>query len=473
MRRLVCLGVMISTGMMGACGSDSSPCGSGGAGGAAGHPTAGTAGGAAGQAAGGAAGQAAGGAAGQAAGGAAGQAGGGAAGQAAGGAAGQAKEGAAGQAGGSAAGQAAGGAAGSGVAGAGGLAGGGAAGQGGVTCLDPSAFSAWFSIADSTFCAVALYTAPEALGAAMPTWGGHGGPLVVQGTTTDTGVTLERWSPPAGSTGAMTVATTPVASAKPASTYLGSQAVDLPFFGWTAISWENAFPNTAGQLEMIANGVVGTTYDVSGPFALAAVPAASSLGRLFYAGLSPLGTTTVAGNGLYEADACSSPAPALGSGQGCSASAVVASWGDSSGPIVTDANGDVIAVMNSIASSNQEARGFVASSVARGAGATTGVTLFTLAGFSGSLAALTPTANGAGLVVFQPFDGTTFDPLDVIQQKFTTSSGALAAVGTPTKLLAMPSGQPQSLSFLVDGTERLWVAASGASSTTYVVLARR
>jgi hypothetical protein len=37
----------------------------------------------------------------------------------------------------------------------------------------------------------------------------------------------------------------------------------------------------------------------------------------------------------------------------------------------------------------------------------------------------------------------------------------------------VPSGQSQGLSFLVDGSQRLWVAASGASSTTYVVLGHR
>ncbi len=400
MRRLFCLGLMVSMGLVGACSGDS----------------AGTA------ATGGAAGQAAGGAAGQAAGGAAGQAAGGAGGNAAG------------------------------------------------ACLDPAMFSASFAIADSSFCAVALYTAPESLGYQAPTWGSHGGPLVVQSAASSTSVTLERWTAPAGNTGTMTVQTTPVASALPASTFLGAQAVDLPFFGWTAISWANAFPDTTGKLEMIAAGAIVTSYDVNGPFGVAAIPAASSLGRLLYSGLSPLGMATTSTNGLYAADACSSPSPALGAGTGCSAPAVVAAWGDSSGPVVADSDGDVFAVMDAF-SGPQEARGFLASSVARGAAATAGVTLFTLPGFSGSLAALSPTATGPGLVVFQPLDATTFDPLDVIQQKFTTTGGALAAVGTPAPLLTVADAQ--SLSFLVDGAERLWVAASGASSATYVVLARR
>ena len=270
----------------------------------------------------------------------------------------------------------------------------------------------------------------------------------------------------------MTVATTPVAAALPASTFLGAQALDSPFFGWTAISWTNPFPDSTGQFEMVAGGAIATNYTVNGPYGVAAVPAASSLGRLLYTGLSPLGMPTTSTAGLYAADACSSPAQALGTGTGCSASALVAAWGDNAGPVVTDSNGDAFVVMTSFANGTQEARGFTASSVARGAAATAGVTLFSMAGFAGSLAALAPSGSDPGLLVFQPFDSTSFAPLAVVEQKFTTSGG-LAAMGTPSTFLTVPPAQSQGLSFLVDGSQRLWVAVSGTSSTTYVVLARR
>ena len=96
----------------------------------------------------------------------------------------------------------------------------------------------------------------------------------------------------------------------------------------------------------------------------------------------------------------------------------------------------------------------------------------TIPGFSGSLAALSPTATDPGIVIFQPNDSSTYAPLDVIQQKFTTGS-ALAAMGTPTPLLTLASGQTQGFSFLIDGSQRLWVAVNEASSTTYVVVAHR
>jgi hypothetical protein len=472
MRRLSGLGVFFSTGLIAACGSSSSPppAFDGGAGvpgedGKAGA-TAGTTGqgGAGGQPLGGAGGQPVGGAGGHASAGSGGQPAGGTGGQSAGGAGGQPAGGAGGQSSGGAGGHASGGVGGQPAGGAGGQSLGGAAGA----CLDPATFSNAFSIADSTFCAVAIYTAPEANGYQAPTWGSHGGPLIVQ-QGTGTGVTLERWTAPPGTTGAMTVATTPVAAALPDKRFLGAQALDLPFFEWTAISWTNAFPDSTGQFEMVANGSIAASYDVNGPFGVATVAAASSLGRLLYTGLSPLGMATTSVPGLYAADACSSPAPALGVGTGCSDSALVAAWGDSAGPVVTDSDGDAFVVMNSFANGTQEARGFLASSIARGAAATAGVSLFTMAGSSVALAALAPAASDPGLVIFQPAD-SSYKPLDVVEQKFTTS-GTLVAVGTPTTLLTVAPGQ--GLSLLVDGSERLWVAVSGAASTMYVVLARR
>jgi hypothetical protein len=343
-----------------------------------------------------------------------------------------------------------------------------------AACLDASMFSSFFAINDSKFCAVAIYTAPESLGGQLPesapTWGSHGGPLIVKPDTKGTGATLERWTAPSGRTGTMTVQRTPIASAYPTGTFLGSQAVDLPFFGWTAISWTKPFPNVSGKFEMIGNGAIVASYDANAPHRVAAVAAASSLGRLLFSGNAPVGTTTAGPSGLYAADACSSPSQGLGTGTGCSASAIVAGWGEATGMMTTDSNGDVFAVMTSTTTRNQEARGFLASSVARGAVATTGVPLFTIDGFSGSLAALSPTATDPGVVVFQPFDVTTEHALDVIEQKFTTVN-SLAAIGTPSKMLTVTPAQ--SLAFVVDRSERLWVAASGNSSTTYVVLARQ
>jgi hypothetical protein len=341
-----------------------------------------------------------------------------------------------------------------------------------INCLSASLFSTFFTISDPAFCAVAVYTAPEAL-ASQPSWGSHGGPLVLQADATGSGVTLERWTAPSGAMGTMTKQTTAVAAGVPTGAYLNAQANDLPFFGWTSISWTGPGSATTGPFEMIASGgTVATSYSANGPYWAAGVPAASSLGRFLYTGLSPLGAPTMNTAGLYAADACSSPMQELGAGTGCSASTLIDTWDEYAGPIVTDANNDLFAVMTSATAGNQEARGYIASSIARGAPAVTGTTLFTVDGYSGSLAALVPTTTDPGLVVFQPIDATTNDPLNVIEQQFT-ATGSIAAMGTPTTLLTVPAGASQGLAIMTDDSQRLWVAGSGTSTTTYVVLVRQ
>ena len=316
----------------------------------------------------------------------------------------------------------------------------GGAGDGGsgATCLSATAYAGLFTIDDTAFCAVAVYTADEAL-SSQPSWGSHGGPLTMVADTTGGGVTLERWTAPAGAMGALTKATTHVAAGVPTGAYLNAQANDLPFFGWTAISWTGPGTATTGQIALIASGAVATTYTANGPYWLAGISDGASQGRLLFTGLSPLGAPTTDMNGLYAADACSAPMPELGAGTGCAASQLIDAWDEDSGPIALDKNGNAFVVLTSATDGNQEARGYAAAQVARGAPAVTGATLFTVDGFSGSLAALAPTASAPGLVVFEPFDATTYFALDVIEQAYTVTGDVVAASGTPTKLLTVPT----------------------------------
>ncbi len=129
-------------------------------------------------------------------------------------------------------------------------------------------------------------------------------------------------------------------------------------------------------------------------------------------------------------------------------------------------------MLTSATAGNQEARGYTAAQVARGAAAVKGTTLFTVDGFSGSLAALAPTASAPGLLVFEPFDSTTYFALDVIEQVYSVTGGVVTASGTPTTLLTVPTMMSTGPSFLTDASDRLWVAVSGAAGTTYVVLER-
>jgi hypothetical protein len=349
---------------------------------------------------------------------------------------------------------------------------GGAGGGTGGACLDASDYVGTFAIVDTAFCAVAVYTANEAL-SSSPSWGTHGGPLAFVADAAGGGVTLERWTAPAAAMGGLTRTTTHVAAGAPSGALFGAQANDLPFFGWTALSWTGPSPSTAGQVVLVSGGSAGTTYPVNGVLALAGVSDGAGQGRVLYTGLSPLGAPTTTVNGLYAADACSTPTPALGAGQGCATSTLVDAWDEYPGPVAVNKNGDAFVVLTSASAGTQEARGYAAVQVRRGAPAVEGATLFTVGGTSGALAALAPTAGASGLVVFQPFDFSSGEALDVIEQAYSVSGGVVAASGNPTTLLHVPSGSTTGYPFFTDGMDRLWVAVSGATSTTYVVLVRQ
>lgn len=178
-------------------------------------------------------------------------------------------------------------------------------------------------------------------------------------------------------------------------------------------------------------------------------------------------------NGLYAADTCGDAAmPSLlpGGNPACKAPIEVAAWGDSSGPIAVDHDGNVFALTSSF-SGDQEARGFAAASIAAGAPASEGSKLFTLPGFGSALAALAPKGAAKGLVAFQPFDGMTFAAEDVIGQAFSVAAGAIAAEGAPAPLIK-PVTAGTALGLFTDDQERLWVAVPTAAGTTFVVLGR-
>jgi hypothetical protein len=257
----------------------------------------------------------------------------------------------------------------------------------------------------------------------------------------------------------------------PAGAFLAQQVADLPFFDWTALAWSGSYPDTKGKLLMIGGGAVARSYDVNGAYAFAGVGDATS-GRLLHTGLSPIGAATESQNGLYAADACADPQQDLGTGQGCSAPISVAAWGDSSGPVAVDSAGNAFVVLASFASGNQEARGFSAAQIARGAAPTAGTSLFTIPGFGTTVAAIAPKGADPGRVIFQPFDSTGA-PEDVVAQSYTAAAAGVVAAGEPAKLLAVVSASPKSLTLMVDDAERLWVGASTETSTTFVVVAKR
>jgi hypothetical protein len=360
----------------------------------------------------------------------------------------------------------------------GGAGGGGDGGAGGGDgCLDPSLYEDLFSIADPALCAVAVYTADVELGYSVsPTWGRHGGPLLALPAPSPAGaVEVRRLSPPAGATGALTAASAVIDAGVPADAYAGAQAIDLPFFDWTAISWAGPYPNTQGELILLEGGAIATRYAVNAFFSGAGLAAAGGGGRLLYTGLSALEDAATSVNGVYVADSCGAAGAAprlLPEGDPtCAAPAAVAAWGDFSGPTAADRDGNAFVVLPTFAG-DQEARGFAAASIGRGAGPTEGSPVFTLPGAGQSLAALGPAGGAPGLIAFQPTDPVSYAPLDPVAVRYTAAGDTVQAEGNPAPLLTLATPETP-LTLMADGDDRLWVGApSPGGGTTFVVLTR-
>lgn len=330
---------------------------------------------------------------------------------------------------------------------------GGDVGADGAGCLDARSHDALFSLVDPAWCAVAVHETDEDVGFASVTWGRHGGPMFVR-SGADGAAEIVRLTPPDGASGALTAARAEVDAGVPADAFLGGQAVDLPFFDWTAISWTSAFPDTRGELLLIEGGAVAQRYEVNGFFAAAAVE-----GRLLHTGLSPLGDPAAGSSGVYAAESCGAAgqdARLVPEGDaGCAEPAAVAAWGDSSGPVAADRRGNVFAVLPS-ADGSQQARGFAAGAIARGAGPTEGDVVFTLPGGGMSLAALAPEQGAPGVVVFQPTDPETYEALAPVAVAFRDDGGRAQSDGAPTPLLELATAGT-SLSLVADEANRLWI----------------
>lgn len=356
-------------------------------------------------------------------------------------------------------------------------AGGGGEGPGKVTCLDPSASASLFTIADPSFCAVAIYEADMSDGVGTPSWGAHGGPLTVS-QAKDGSVDLVRWKLPAGATGKLSAAPTRIDAVAPADAFPGDHALDLPFFGWTALSWTGAFPKTQGEIVLLKGASVDKRYAISGAFAMASVASGVNQGRLLVSALSAIGDATSSKNALYAADSCGTaeqPALLPDKDPSCKPPLAIASFGEASGPVAADRDGDVFALMTAF-SGDQEARGFAASAIARGQGATDGTKLFTLPGFGSSLAAIAPHDGKNGVVIFQPVQlvdamNQSYEAQDMMAQGYSVSGGSVKAEGVLVPFLKLTKANT-SLSLMRDDQDRLWVRVPGASGSTFVVIAR-
>ncbi len=348
-------------------------------------------------------------------------------------------------------------------------------------CLASTTGSAVFTITDTSLCVVAAYTLPSGYVSSL-TWGRHGGPLGFDSFGSPA-VKLVRWAPPSGATGALTSTTTTVnVPSLPSSTfYWDSQALDLPFYNWTAIAYAGTSAGYPGELVLASSSSTDLVrYNVNGYFSESAVGLAASGGRLLYTGLSPLATsasTTNAG-GLYAADRCgsatSSPRLLPDTDTTCGAPLEVATWeSGSSGPIAADYKENVFAILSTF-SGKQELRGFESSKIARGGLATNGTKLFSIDGYTGEMVA------DGSKVVFQSHD-SAYKPIDVQAIDYTVDATAKTVnpSGSVRDILHMVT-PGTGVALLVDDKHRVWVGVAdpatgdaGPTSSTFYVLRKK
>ncbi|MCU0657541.1 MAG: hypothetical protein MUF64_20455 [Polyangiaceae bacterium] len=407
---------------------------------------------------------------GQAGAGTAGAAGdGGAAGDAGTAGTGGAGEGGAGQGGAGTGGAGEGGAGGAGAGGTAGMGGsGGQAGSGGASCLPASAYEQLLGLEEkSPLCVVGLHkTDVASLGFAFgASWGRHGGPL---STDASNGVVVRRWTVPAEPQGAMAGA--PAVKVEvpgaPAGVFFGP-AFDAPFHGWTLLSYTGSAPSFQGELVALDEGLqqVKARAFVNGFFA--GTTLAGSKARLLFTGLSPLTTqaSETGANGLYYGDVCDESALIK---EGCGASASLASWASSSGPVTTDAAGNLFAAASTFGA-NQQVRGFVATE-ASGSAQAQGVVVLEDKDYSTSLAAL---GSGAGgLLVVQASSSETFTARPAQLFSYSVEGGTLAA--TAIEQGGFVVKQEGATVVVFPGAEgELWVAFDSAQGAHFARLARK
>jgi hypothetical protein len=340
-------------------------------------------------------------------------------------------------------------------------------------CLSSTVMDAYFSLpAGTKKCLVAQYDI-AATGLASLTWGRHGGPLGFNGSA---GPTLVRYEVPGTATGALTIKKTALTvPGVPSGAYWGSQALDVPFFNWTAFSYSGTGAGFPGELVLADSSGTLTRYNVNGFFAMGAISLSStSGGRIVYTGLSPVSATATTTNegALYAADSCGavsvSPRLLPAGDTSCKAPIKVGTWtSGSSGPVTVDAAENLFVVLSKFGGA-QELRGFERSTVARGAAPSGGNTLVSIdKNYFSELAADGKT------VFYQPNDASTYSALDVESRDYTVDLPSKTVTPATASIKFLTLKTPgTAVALLVDSSKRLWVivpASSGTASIAFVL----
>lgn len=358
-----------------------------------------------------------------------------------------------------------------GEGGAGGAEGGASAGGGaptGIECLDSSFHDEVLTFGQAGLCLVARYTAAVEVGFTLsPTWGLHGGPLTATYQHQPDGeATIARWLVPAEPLGTLAQQSTRVRLAIAADpVFFGAQVVDLPFYWWTLVSWTGPFGSSEGEAILLLDDTVAERRPVAGLYGSVGIGRPFEPGRVIHSSLTALGDGSgTQAAGLYAGDYCMGPPPIS-----CGTTPI-ATWGEANGPLAADQQSNVFAVQTWFSTGLQSLRGFEATTLSPHAPATEGDVLLTMPGFGTELAAMSPTTASPGLALFQPYDATTFEALDIIALPYSVSHANIEPGGAVTVAFSMVSrGTPVTLMTDLDGRAWVGVVTSPGTTTFYVL----
>lgn len=140
-------------------------------------------------------------------------------------------------------------------------------------------------------------------------------------------------------------------------------------------------------------------------------------------------------------------------------------FGDFSGPVASDATGNVFAAAYVLADDETIVRAYATTAIAPGQSPTLGTDLIVFTGGAGQLAALSPEGNNAGLVAIAGYVGNPQ------YQEFIVAAGGLEAEGALVPFLELVD---PSLGVTLTGTGdgRIWVGVPGAVDPTFLVVER-
>ena len=306
-------------------------------------------------------------------------------------------------------------------------------------------------------------------------WGRHGGPMVTAGVYGSTGTATPRvirWTIPADPTAVATSTKLPfaIASGIPSTHFYGADGmIDLPFGPFALLDYTStgaAFPGEA-LLYSPTYDQVASRAKVNGFYSGTGITDGAKQ-VLVYSGLSPLSAAASAtnDNGLYVAEVCNG---SLTAPPPCAKPKKLFGWSGQSGPVVTDAHGNVFVGASLTGAATRDAvYGFTKVQALAG-NAANAVKLAEIDSTgTSSIAAVAPDGAREGWVL-----GLGFDAASKVYAAAYVEGGSITK-GSPLIPAAITKASgAEGLSVFTDDDGDLWLAVTTPTSGVYLELRRK